>query len=58
MAVPIGLAGLATNLDLTIVVSILMMFVVMGHILIWPVIAMLFVRAIFRPPNPQPPQLV
>lgn len=58
MAVPIGLAGLATNLDLTIVVSILTMFVVMGHILIWPVIAMLFVRAIFRPPNPQPPQLV
>ncbi|MAT96304.1 MAG: hypothetical protein CL608_04105 [Anaerolineaceae bacterium] len=58
MGVPIGLAGLATNLNLTILVSILTMFVVMGHILIWPVIAMLFVRAIFRPPNPQPPQFV
>jgi hypothetical protein len=58
MAVPIGLAALATNLDLTIVVSILTMFVVMGHILVWPVIAMLFVRAIFRPPNTQPPQLI
>ncbi len=58
MAVPIGLAGLAVNLDLSILVSILTTFVIMGHILIWPVIAMLFVRAIFRPPNAQPPQLV
>ena len=58
MAVPIGLAALATNLGLTIVVSILTMFVVMGHILVWPVIAMLFVRAIFQPPNAQPPQLI
>ena len=58
MAVPIGLAALATNLGLTIVVSILTTFVVTGHILIWPVIAMLFVRAIFRPPNTQPPQFV
>jgi hypothetical protein len=58
IGVPIGLAGLATNLDLTIVVSVLTMFVVMGHILVWPVIAMLFVRAIFRPPNAHPPQLV
>lgn len=58
MAVPIGLAALATNLGLTIVVSILTMLVVMGHILVWPMIAMLFVRAIFRPPNAQPPQLI
>lgn len=58
MAVPIGLAGLAVNLGLTILVSILTTFVIMGHVLIWPVIAMLFVRAIFRPPNAQPPQLV
>lgn len=58
MAVPIGLAALATNLGLAVLVSILTMFVTMGHILIWPVISMLFVRAIFRPPNAQPPQLV
>ncbi|WP_420644845.1 hypothetical protein [Candidatus Leptofilum sp.] len=58
MAVPIGLAALATNLGLTIVVSILTMFVVLGHILVWPVSAMLFVRAVFRPPNTQPPQLI
>jgi hypothetical protein len=58
MAVPIGLAALATNLGLAVLVSILTMFVTMGHILIWPVISMLFVRAIFRPPNAHPPQLV
>lgn len=58
MAVPIGLAALATNLGLAVLVSVLTMFVTMGHILIWPVISMLFVRAIFQPPNAQPPQLV
>lgn len=58
MAVPIGLAGLAVNLGLSLLVSILTMFVILGHTLIWPVIAMLFVRAVFRPPNTQPPQLI
>lgn len=58
MAVPIGLAGLAVNLGLSMLVSILTTFVILGHVLIWPVISLLFVRAIFRPPNAQPPQLV
>jgi hypothetical protein len=58
MAIPIGLASIAVNMNLSFVVSILTLLVTIGHILVWPVITMLFVRAIFRPPNAQPPQLV
>ena len=58
MAGPIGLASLAVNMGLLNLVLVLNMCVILGHILIWPVITMLFVRAIFRPPNAPPPQLI
>lgn len=57
MAFPIGLSGFVVNLGWETAVEFLYLLVVMGHILTWPVIAMLFVRAIFRPPNLRPPQL-
>ncbi len=57
MAVPIGLAGVAVNVGADTAVIILTLLVNVGHILIWPVITMLFIRAIFRPPNARPPQL-
>jgi hypothetical protein len=57
MAVPIGLSGFVVNLGWVTAVEILYLLVVMGHIFVWPVITMLFIRAIFRPPNVRPPQL-
>lgn len=56
MAVPIGLSGFAVNLGWGTAVEFLYLLVVMGHIVVWPVITMLFIRAIFRPPNARPPQ--
>ncbi|MCB9420954.1 MAG: hypothetical protein H6667_14220 [Ardenticatenaceae bacterium] len=57
MAVPIGLSGFVVNLGWGTAVEILYLLVVMGHIFVWPVITMLFIRAIFRPPAMRPPQL-
>lgn len=57
MAVPIGLSGFAVNLGWETAVSALYLLVVTGHIVVWPVITTLFIRAIFRPPTMRPPQL-
>ncbi len=57
MAVPIGLSGFAVNLGWTTAVEFLYLLVVMGHIFVWPVITMLFIRTIFRPPTMHPTQL-
>lgn len=57
MAVPIGLSGFVVNLGWETAVEFLHLLVVMGHIFVWPVITMLFIRAIFRPPTMRPPQL-
>lgn len=56
MAVPIGLSGFVVNLGWGTAVEFLYLLVIMGHIFVWPVITMLFIRAIFRPPTVRPPQ--
>ncbi|MEJ2750682.1 MAG: hypothetical protein P8183_22665 [Anaerolineae bacterium] len=56
MAVPIGLSGFVVNLGWGTAVEFLYLLVVMGHIFVWPVITMLFIRTIFRPPTMHPPQ--
>ncbi|MBK8903831.1 MAG: hypothetical protein IPM53_21800 [Anaerolineaceae bacterium] len=57
MALPIGLAGLATNTGAETVVFVLSLLAMLGHIVIWPTLTLLFARAAFRPPNEHPPQL-
>jgi len=54
MALPIGTASLALNLGADIVYQILSLLSMVAHASLWPILTLLFVRAVFHPRGLRP----